>query len=145
MKLTILILAVIFIAGCSSVVKLDDTKAELMKVDREFSHYAQQYGRRAAFEYYMADSAVIYRQGQKPYQGHEAIMSLYPPDAPGTLTWEPTYADAAESGELGYTLGKYEFSYTDDNGEKKTVNGYYVTIWRLQADGQWKYVFDTGT
>jgi len=145
MKLTILITAVLFIAGCSSVVKLEETKQELMQVDREFAKYAEEHGRRAAFEYYMADSAVIYRQGKEPYKGHEAIMSLYPPDAPGELTWEPTFADVAESGDLGYTLGKYEFSYVGENDQKKVATGYYVTIWKRQPDGQWKYVFDTGT
>jgi ketosteroid isomerase-like protein len=145
MKLTILILAVFLIAGCGSVMKVEEGKKELMQADRDFAKYAQEHGRRAAFEYFMADSAVIYRQGKKPYKGHDEIMSLYPPNAPGDLTWEPTFADVAESGELGYTLGKYEFSYIGENDEKQSVTGYYVTIWRRQPDGQWKYVFDTGT
>jgi len=145
MKLIIAALAVLILAGCESNMNIEQTKKELMTVDRAFCQYAIENGRRAAFEKFMADSAVIYRPGQEPFAGHDAIMTLYPPDAPGKLTWDPYFAEASGSGDLGYTLGKYEFSYIGEDDKKQVATGHYVTIWKRQPDGSWKYVFDTGT
>ncbi|MCK4822426.1 hypothetical protein KA005_42070 [bacterium] len=53
-------------------------------------------------------------------------------------------ADVSESTDIGYTHGKYELKTTDSTGAKNTTYGYYITVWKKQADGSWKFVFDTG-
>ena len=58
------------------------------------------------------------------------------------LSWEPVYEKISESGELGYTYGIHS------NLEKATgkiSKGTYITIWKRQSDGSWKFVLDTGT
>ena len=54
--------------------------------------------------------------------------------------------DIAASGDLGYTNGTYNVSYTDPK-TKKVVKGAgtYVTVFRKQADGSWKAVADIAT
>jgi ketosteroid isomerase-like protein len=147
MRILILGLFIIgLVAGCGdSAMNIAQYKQELMDTDRAFNQMAVEQGRRAAFEHYMADSAVMYRSGKEPFQGREQIMQLFPPDAKGQLTWAPTFAEAAASGDLGYTLGTYDFKYTDENGEEQVSSGHYITVWKRQLDGSWKYVFDTGT
>lgn len=144
--LCIAILAAFVINGCNCEAPMDTEKlkAELKEVDKSFSSMSVEQGMREAFDYYMADSAVIYRPQAQVFQGREAILPLFPAGTEQTLEWEPTFADVAESGDIGYTLGKYTMSYTDENGEEQQATGHYVTIWKRQADGSWKYAFDTG-
>jgi ketosteroid isomerase-like protein len=42
-------------------------------------------------------------------------------------------------------LGNSQYTIKDSTGAAKVYHGFYVTIWKKQADGSWKYVFDTGT
>ncbi len=119
-------------------------RRELLETDRAFSELSRREGRRVAFERYMAPDATIYREGADPFSGREAILGLFPPDAAGELTWEPTRAEVAASGDLGYTLGTYEFTAAGADGEPQVSRGYYVTIWRRQPDGRWRWVFDSG-
>jgi ketosteroid isomerase-like protein len=64
------------------------------------------------------------------------------PARPGLLTWFPIYADVSRDGDLGYTTGPYEFRQSA--GDKEAYHGYFMTIWKRQADGQWKAVLDQG-
>jgi len=40
--------------------------------------------------------------------------------------------------------GHFEGHSKDANGNPVTVMGRYITIWRKQADGQWKVALDAG-
>jgi len=53
-------------------------------------------------------------------------------------------AEIARSGDLGYTYGNYEFITMDSLQKESKTYGNYVTIWKRQADGSWKYVLDGG-
>jgi ketosteroid isomerase-like protein len=61
-------------------------------------------------------------------------------DSTVQLTWEPEGGDISTSGELGYTYGIYELKGSNDVVERGT----YVTIWKKQEDGKWKFVLDSG-
>ena len=60
------------------------------------------------------------------------------------LTWQPTMAFASAAGDLGYTLGTWQSTHYNEAGKGQVTTGKYVTIWRKQADGSWKVVFDGG-
>ena len=70
--------------------------------------------------------------------------TFHRPDSGYTLTWKPLYADIAQSGELGYTYGIYEFKAMDPEGKPIMGNGTYVSIWKKDQFGNWKLVLDTG-
>lgn len=53
-------------------------------------------------------------------------------------------AFASEAGDLGYTLGTWRSTRYTAEGRGQVITGKYVTIWRKQADGSWKVVFDGG-
>ena len=116
----------------------------LIEADCEFSSMAIDSGLAASFAAFAADSAVIFRDGAHPFVGRETIRTLFSRPSRGRLTWEPYFADIAQSGDLGYTLGNYQFTYKDSAGVDQMSRGYYVTIWKKQVDGSWKYVLDTG-
>lgn len=58
------------------------------------------------------------------------------------LVWHGDKVGAAKSGDLGYTSGTYDWSYTDAAGKSIRDKGKYLTIWKKQADGSWKVLFD---
>lgn len=116
----------------------------LLEADRSFSKMSAEKGFFEAFDFYMDNDAVMYRDGQHPYMGRKAIRAILTSDPNTTLTWEPTSAEIAESGELGYTLGRWEMASKDSTGTEKKGYGYYISVWKKQADGSWKYVFDSG-
>ena len=75
--------------------------------------------------------------------GKAAISKLIASDFSfGDLTWQVDKAGVAKSGELGYTSGRYKFSFKDPSGKPATDNGKYLTLWKKQADGSWKVLYD---
>lgn len=57
----------------------------------------------------------------------------------GRLAWAPIASGRA--GELGFTVGKAAFTAARAEDSWRST---YATIWRHQADGRWKALFDTG-
>lgn len=51
------------------------------------------------------------------------------------LTWYPALGDVAQSGDLGYTTGPWNLLQND----RPQAAGEYVTVWRKQLDGKWKF------
>jgi ketosteroid isomerase-like protein len=115
-------------------------RAALVEAERAFSRLSQREGLRAAFLAYLAEDAVLFRPG--PVPGREFIAAR--PSPPVELTWWPVYAEVAASGDLGYTTGPYVLRETGQGPGGETQTGYYVTVWRRQADGAWKVVADLG-
>jgi ketosteroid isomerase-like protein len=59
-----------------------------------------------------------------------------------SLIWKPDFVDVSNSGDLGYTYGKYIYSFVDPSGETITTEGVFHTVWKRQEDGEWKFVLD---
>jgi len=58
------------------------------------------------------------------------------------ITWRPNKADVARSGELGYTSGTYKLNFRDSSGNAIADKGKYLMVWKKQANGTWKVLFD---
>ncbi|UCG61026.1 MAG: nuclear transport factor 2 family protein [Candidatus Zixiibacteriota bacterium] len=147
MKTTVLLLVIsLAFVGGSQMIDLEKEKNSLMDTDREFSALSVDSGTPRAFLAFMTDSATILRNNAHPFTGREPIEQLFstwPPRA--TLTWEPIFADVSQNADLGYTIGRYLYTDVDTSGNEVSGGGYYITIWKKQPDGKWKFVFDTGT
>ena len=135
----ILILFVILLITCTG----HDGKLELIKTDRSFSDMSLEQGMQKAFIHYAADSAVLLQKNAWPIKGKLEIKASFHTlsDTGFVLTWEPLDAIMARSGDLGYTYGIYTMLDKTSTGE---FMGKYVTIWKKQANGQWKFVLDCG-
>lgn len=59
------------------------------------------------------------------------------------LSWYPTVADIARAGDIGYTTGPWEYK-ADIHDAKPVAWGNFLTVWRRQADGSWKFAIDLG-
>jgi ketosteroid isomerase-like protein len=112
----------------------------LMEADSAFSAAASARGVEGFLEF-VADSATFF-DGSSMHRGRDAVGESWRPlleTAGNSMTWKPTSADIAASGDLGYTIGRWEFT-----GAEGSARGSYVTIWRRQPDGAWKVVVDIG-
>jgi len=125
---------------------VDEKKQELINVDTQFSKLSEARGVNEAFLTYIADDGVLLRKNNFPIVGKAIIKERFfsRPDSDYTLTWKSLYADIAQSGELGYTYGIYEFKTMDPEGKPIIGTGTYVSIWKKDQFGNWKFVLDTG-
>lgn len=114
---------------------------DLQAVDAEFAAFSRKNGMRRAFMEYIDNDGVMMRDNALPFKGARAIDLISSMnDSTVEMTWEPYGGDLSSSGDLGYTYGVYEMSSRDGFIEKGT----YVTIWKKQEDGSWKFVLDSG-
>jgi len=133
--------------GCASVGSSRDRASSatiLLQTDRDFALYARAHGLPNAFREFAAPDALLLPMGEAPIRGREPIFRAMSDSPPGELLWKPVGADLARSGDLGYTWGTYEFRPPDAGGKSTTRHGKYVTIWKKQPAGSWKYVVDIG-
>ena len=99
----------------------------------------------AAFADWFAEDGVALGNGAAPLVGRVAIAKSanWSPKA-YQLVWTPTDAMMGPSGDVGYTWGHFEGHSKDANGNPVVTSGRYITVWRKQADGNWKVVLDAG-
>ena len=134
---TVAILLIIFSCKTNTV----KDRENIIRTEHKFAEMAAEKGIADAFYHFAADSAVILRGG-KLIKGKSAIRDYYLKNLkPGTrLLWEPDHADA--SGDLGYTWGKYTHMVPDSTGKITKSYGIFHTVWKRQADGNWRFVWD---
>jgi ketosteroid isomerase-like protein len=107
----------------------------ILKLEKEFSIVMESYGLNAAFKKYLASDGRMYRQGNPPVIGLDAVSSaLASSDAKMNSTADVCVV--SRSGDLAYTYGKYQSTQTPDAG-----SGYFVRIWKKYS-GNWKIVLD---
>ncbi len=116
--------------------------APLMQADRDFAKATADKGV-DGWMAYMAHGAVLL--GAEPKATPDAIRATMTEELePGAhLTWEPTTAGYIGP-TLGYTIGRFEYSGTDDHGKPMSFKGSYMTTWKSQKDGTWKVIGDIG-
>ncbi len=143
---SLFLLAAPVLVGCAPMppepVDLEAVKAALMEADRTWSKTA---GDAAAFVAFTAEGAHFLNPEAPEAVGKEqigeAVSKMF--SAPGLeLQWRASSAEVSGSGDLGYTLGTFELTVNDAEGNPVTREGKYVTIWRKQMDGSWKVVAD---
>jgi ketosteroid isomerase-like protein len=59
------------------------------------------------------------------------------------LIWNPLKSEIASSGEIGYTFGEWKY-FMKDSINSDTSYGNYMSVWKKQDDGSWKFVIDGG-
>jgi ketosteroid isomerase-like protein len=116
----------------------------LLQADRDFSALSEKEGMFTAFLTFIADDGVILRDNAYPAKGKNTLRDYYAgkSDTSSLLTWKPVYADLSAGGDLGYTYGIYTLR-VKATGELS--RGTYVSVWKKQSDGTWKFVLDSGT
>ena len=122
-----------------------DAVRQVRQADSAFALAADLQGTGFAFAQFVAPQGVVF-SGSEIVIGTDAVRALFDEQqrAGGTLNWRPVYAEAAESGDLGFTVGEYVFTGRGATGTVVQRFGKYLTVWKKQADGEWRFVVDGG-
>ncbi len=145
MRFIFLALMMFLLFSCDFSFRKNDARIKalnaMQQTDVDFAQMAEDKGFRKAFMEYMEEDAILLRDNHMPIIGADAVQYISSiNDSSFTISWEPEGGDVAEAGDMGYTFGLYQLK--TETGEQR---GTYITIWRKQKDGKWKYVLDAGT
>jgi ketosteroid isomerase-like protein len=122
-----------------------DAARQVRQADSAFALLADLQGTGIAFASYVAPQGVVF-SGPEIVIGTDAVRALFDEQqrAGGTLNWRPVYADAVNSGDLGFSIGEYVFTGRGANGTVVQRFGKYLTIWKKLPGGEWRFVVDGG-
>ena len=92
-----------------------------------------------AFSTFVSEEAVFFG-GSGILRGKAAVVDGWRPlfgEADAPFSWEPEVVEVLPSGTLAHSSGPVK----DPQG---TVVATFNSVWRLEADGRWRVVFDKG-
>jgi ketosteroid isomerase-like protein len=122
-----------------------DAASELAAVfaaDQAFSDLAQSGVSEAFVAFAAPDAAVLGRAAGIGF-GTQAIIENQQGALPGSLVWSASFGDAAETGDLAFTTGFAQTRVQNPDGTwRVTGQGKYLTIWKKQRTGEWRFVID---
>lgn len=105
---------------------------QIQYVEQAFAQSVAQSGIAAGFRQFAAPDAVMFLPD--PVQ---AVPELSGKRWPGELQWRAQYIGVAPSGDLAFSAGVSLL-----RGSGRPSGGSYLTVWKRQPDGSWKFVLD---
>jgi uncharacterized protein (TIGR02246 family) len=96
---------------------------------------------------YFADDAVMMEPGEPAHAGKAEIRHYVTRmlQTPGfSIRWVSEHPVFSPSGDLAYMRGADEMTLPGPTGAITTLHGRGVSIWRREADGQWRCIADIG-
>jgi ketosteroid isomerase-like protein len=124
-------------------VEFSSSLQNVIDTERAFSKASEDQGTTNAFFAFIADDGILFRPtavNGKRWMRENPV----PPSAKRSLlSWQPAFADISQTGDMAYTTGPWEFKQ-DIKDVKPVAYGNFVTVWKKQADGTWKFVVDLG-
>lgn len=126
-------------AAAHAASRAEEAVSTLVAAERGFAADAQHGSVQDAFVAHLDPEAWLFRP--QPVRA-KAWFDAHP-GRPGTLQWEPEYAEIAASGDFGYTYGPWHATAPDAKGERQAW-GHFFSVWKRSADGVWKNVVDQG-
>lgn len=118
-------------------------RQEIREAEAAFAQMARDSGVPAAFLHFAAEEAVLNRN-DRLIRGREEMEAYFNASTlqDVSLEWQPEFVDVSASGDLAYTWGPYTFSARDSSGRPLTADGIFHTVWKRQANGEWRFVYD---
>lgn len=103
----------------------------VVHAERAFAAEVSARGFKQGFLAFAAEDAVLFQPGVVNARASLGALPDGPPEDP-PLAWWPEWAGIAASGDFGFTTGP------------ASIPVRYFTVWRKQADGSWKWIYDGG-
>jgi hypothetical protein len=138
MRAVELLCAVALLSACSTLQRDVSVSTDpVIAAERAFAARAGEVGAAQAFREFTAPDGQLPRPNAGLVGTAEALAGA-PDRGNRSLYWAPLYAGIARSGDLGFTTGIASFDAA------RTPRAQYFTVWRLQPDGTWKWIYDGG-
>jgi ketosteroid isomerase-like protein len=145
MKILILVIALSALASLGFAQKAHETSAlqSMVDTERAFAAMSEKLGIRPAFMLFIADDGILFRP--KAVLGKKWMVEhpVPPLNKRPQLKWQPGFADIARASDMGYTTGPWEFK-DDMHDARPSAFGNFLTVWKKQANGSWKFAIDLG-
>jgi ketosteroid isomerase-like protein len=137
---TLLVLA---ISGCAPQVDTAAEQAAIEQALRDWLEATNKPGEEGADSYasFVTDDAVWLPPNAALVEGRDAVRAWILPLTQAeefSVTWEATRVEVSAGGDLAYSMGTYEYSLKDAEGNTVSNKGKFVDIWKKQSDGTWK-------
>ena len=121
-----------------------DTQEEVRCREIGFSKSVEARDRQAFTSYIDPDARFV---SGSVLRGPEAVTAawsvFFDTDGP-SIVWRPKYVEVLEDGRLALSRGPYRMVTRDEDGNEAEQWGTFNSVWRLNADGEWRVVFDAG-
>ena len=115
----------------------------MVETERAFSRTSEEKGIRESFTEFIADEGILFRPTAVPGKKWMQENPLPPSTTRPLLTWQPIFAAISRAGDLGYTTGPWQYK-NDIKDAKPAAFGNFMTIWKKQPNGVWRFVLDLG-
>ncbi len=142
-------LLVLAVSGCAPQVDTAAEQAAIEQAQRDWLEATDKPGEEGADGYasFVTEDAVWLPPNGALVEGRDAvrawILSLTQAED-FSVTWEATRVEVSAGGDLAYSMGTYEYSLKDAEGNTVSNKGKFVDIWKKQADGSWKAAVGIG-
>jgi ketosteroid isomerase-like protein len=142
----LLLVFLLVLVGCSQH-RFDPTaeQTKLLHRDAEWADLASAGKDVEKIVSYWSDDAVLIFPGQPVLEGKAAIRAYVTEslNTPGfKIHWVSEKPTFSPDGKLAYMRGKDELTVPGQNGAPVTLHLRGISIWRLDADGQWRCAVD---
>jgi len=120
-------------------------EAKLLKRDAEWADLATAGKDIDRIVSYWTEDAVMIMPGQPIVGGKAAIRAFVAASLANPvfkIHWHSTKVTFSPDGKMAYMPGTDEMTVPGPNGAPITLHLRGVSIWRVDADGQWRCVFD---
>ncbi len=112
----------------------------LRAVDAAFSRASVRLGQAEAFGRFADPDAIVLAGGDPDFfVGREEIVASRQ-GGTAVLSWLPKLSDGGPRGDLGWSMGEYTIT-----GPAGAGYGKYLSVWRKNDRGRWKFVQDAGS
>ena len=122
-----------------------DAAAEMTAADRSFARFsADSGGPGGAFARWIAPDGMMLGARAVPVRGKEQARRAFAGfPSTGFFEWGPIaeLSRASSDGSLGFTIGEARIASTPADVSYSK----YLTIWRRESDGSYRFVFDIGS
>lgn len=148
LKSKLVVAGALALSACNQAPERVDTEAAKQQILAQEEKWNQAYASRdgEALASFYADDAAIASPGEQLVRGKDAVStatSELASDPNLQLSFRANRVDVSDSGDLGYTRGQYLMTSTNrSTNQPQSTQGYYLTVWRKQEDGNWKAVED---
>jgi len=130
------------VAGCAAPagrLSAETAREQVIATERAFAKTMADRDLRG-FESFLSDEAVFF-SGTKPLRGRQAVVDFWSrfyaaPQAP--FSWAPEEVEVLDSGTLALSSGPV-------HDAKGKLIGRFTSIWRQEAPGKWRIIFDKGS
>lgn len=112
---------------------------EVIATERAFAQSMAQRDR-LAFNRFLSDEAVFF-SGDRVLRGKPQVAAAWQrffPAAQAPFSWEPEQVEVLDSGTLAMSSGPVR------NAQGRVI-ARFSSIWRREAPGQWRIIFDHGS